>query len=146
MDIVVVDCVVVVSVKYFDLVFFFVVVLDLSSAFRFLFPLVVDDTAAADGTDADDISTKQSIFIFPSQSNNTPSFSKSRRFFCTFNDSSPIVCPNPPIVRSDATTRCHGTLSHGPHGLLPIAVPTARADVCNSFAIDPYERTFPLGI
>ena len=57
---VVVACAVVVSVKYFDLVFFFVVVL--SFAFRFFPPSVVVDTAdATDNDTTEDISTKQSI-------------------------------------------------------------------------------------
>ena len=83
-------------------------------------------------------STKYSfrILLLPS-SNSIPSSSSNRFFIWTFGSPSPHEWPNPPSDRSEATTLCQGTLSHGPYGLRPIADPTARAEVPSSWAIEP---------
>jgi len=84
--------------------------------------------------------TKKSFRILlhlPSSSNTIPSSSKRRLFFWTFGWSSPQEWPNPPMERSEATTLCQGTWSQGPKGLRPIAVPTARAEVRSSCAMEP---------
>jgi hypothetical protein len=97
------------------------------------------------GDDADP--TKNSPRIFPPPSSNTTPSSSSMRFFRrTSGFSSPHAWQNPPTDLSDATTLCQGTASEGPQRLRPMAVPTARADVPSSSAMEPYDRTEPLGI
>ncbi|KAL7526231.1 hypothetical protein ACHAWF_001687, partial [Thalassiosira exigua] len=98
-----------------------------------------DDGAGVD-VDSRPDSTKNSFRIFllpPPSSNPIPSSSSIRLFLATFGSSSPHSPPNPPRDRSDATTRCQGTRSHGPYGFRPIAPPTARADVSSSRATEP---------
>ena len=106
---------------------------------------------SGDDDDADDPTAKNSLRIFvfpppPSSSNTTPSSSSMRFFRRTSGFSSPHAWQNPPTDLSDATTLCQGTASEGPWGFRPMADPTARADVPSSMAMEPYDRTDPLGI
>ena len=106
---------------------------------------------SGDDDDADDLTTKNSLRIFvfpppPPSSNTTPSSSSMRFFLRTSGFSSPHAWQNPPTDPSDATTLCQGTASVGPWGFRPMADPTALADVPSSMAMEPYDRTDPLGI
>lgn len=150
------------ALKYFD--FPFALVVDWNSLgcdasiFRFFavplrqggtFGFVAGFDTDADDDDDDDSSTKNSpgiLLLSPPSPNTIPSSSSKRRFLWTFGRSSPHSWPNPPTDRSEATTLCQGTRSEGPKGLRPMAVPTARADVRSSRAMEPYVRTEPLGM
>ena len=90
------------------------------------------------------------IFL-PPASNCTPSFSSSLRLRSTASPL-PQVPLKPPICRSAAITRCHGTDSlaeqpeSGASGFLRMHWPTARAHPPVARATSPYVATLPGGM
>ena len=82
----------------------------------------------------------------PFASNGTPSLTSSARFL-SIAAPPPHVPLKPPIFRSAATTRCHGTSSSarqpepGARGFLRMHWPTARAQPPVARATSPYVVT-----
>ena len=80
----------------------------------------------------------------PSASKTTPSLSSSARFRWTAGAAAPHSPLNPPRRRSDAITRCQGTLVSAGQ-FLRITAPTDRAQPPATLATAPYVVTLPLG-
>ena len=81
----------------------------------------------------------------PSASKTTPSLSSSARFRCTAGAAAPHSPLNPPRRRSDAITRCQGTLVSAGQ-FLRITAPTDRAQPPATLATAPYVVTLPRGM
>ena len=87
---------------------------------------------------------KQAADTRPSASKTTPSLSSSARLRWTAGAAAPHSPLNPPRRRSDAITRCQGTLVSAGQ-FLRITAPTDRAQPPATLATAPYVVTLPAG-
>ena len=88
---------------------------------------------------------KQAADTRPSASKTTPSLSSSARLRWTAGAAAPHSPLNPPRRRSDAITRCQGTLVSAGQ-FLRITAPTDRAQPPATLATAPYVVTLPRGM